>query len=133
MWHCGFVANGDEHFEFRQAVGSEARNKGLRTGRNYLKEIPNRFHHPLWWLDVPNKLRKTSRHYTHLSVEMARGAYWRLRQPSVPPPIVLVGCSRAGTTVVHDTIAHSRLLKSFRHEPRLFWQDLFDPEKRGWV
>lgn len=85
-----------------------------------------------WWRDVPNKVYKTAAHYQRQSNEAARIAYWRLRRPSVPPPIILVGCSRAGTTVVHDTIAHSRDLKAFAHEPRLFWQHLFNPAERGW-
>lgn len=86
-----------------------------------------------WWSDVPNKIRKTSAYYKRASVEMARTAYWRVWRPSVTPPVILVGCSRAGTTVVHDTIAHSSALKSFPHEPRQFWQHLFDPAQRGWV
>jgi hypothetical protein len=86
-----------------------------------------------WWSDMPNKVYKTSAHYERLTIEAARTVYWRVRRPSVPPPVILVGCSRAGTTVVHDTIAHSRALKAFRYEPRYFWQGLFDPAQRGWM
>jgi len=82
---------------------------------------------------MPNKVYKTSAHYERLTIEAARTVYWRVRRPSVPPPVILVGCSRAGTTVVHDTIAHSRALKAFRYEPRYFWQGLFDPAQRGWI
>ena len=48
-------------------------------------------------------------------------------------PIFIVGCSRAGTTLVYKTFSESRQLGSLQKETHEFWSGLHPPETRAWA
>jgi len=62
-----------------------------------------------------------------------RGRYWDLTHPRIPDPILIVGCSRSGTTVTFETVAAAPGLLSFGHEIPEFWDGLWGPWHNGWA
>lgn len=81
-----------------------------------------------FWL----KVDKTLRHYQKRFQQGVRGLYWDLFQPSMGKPIFIVGCSRAGTTVVYKTFSESPEIGSLRRETHDFWTDLHPLAKKNW-
>lgn len=47
-------------------------------------------------------------------------------------PIFIIGCSRAGTTLVYKTFSESRELGSLQRETHDFWVDLHPLSKKNW-
>jgi len=47
-------------------------------------------------------------------------------------PIFVVGCSRAGTTLIYKTLSESKYLGSLQKETHDFWAALHPPEQRNW-
>jgi hypothetical protein len=47
-------------------------------------------------------------------------------------PVFIVGCSRAGTTLVYKTFSESRELGSLQRETHDFWSGLHPPSERDW-
>jgi len=52
--------------------------------------------------------------------------------PNLRQPVFIVGCSRAGTTLVYKTFSESRELGSLQKETHAFWAALHSPAERGW-
>lgn len=92
----------------------------------------NRYLDPAWWADVPSKLHKTTSHYAKRSLEASRRARWRRNRVVTPAPVFVVGCSRAGTTIVKKTLARSAELTSIPAESFDFWGSVVNPANRGW-
>ena len=67
----------------------------------------------------------------HLHLQ-ARKAWWHLRQPTMPDPVFVIGCSRAGTTVTFETLAASGDFVHFPFELPQFWNQLAGPHHNGW-
>jgi hypothetical protein len=63
----------------------------------------------------------------------ARGWLWNIRQPAVPDPVFVIGCSRSGTTVTFETIASSGHFLHFPYEIPQFWDGLHGPLTNGWA
>jgi len=78
------------------------------------------------------KIDKTSRHYGRSLARVARGAWWNVGRPAVDRPVFVVGCSRAGTTLVYKTLGESPELGTLNRETHDLWSALHPPEKKNW-
>jgi len=68
---------------------------------------------------------KTLQHEWRRARHGARSFWWELRRrPCLDRPVFVVGCSRAGTTVVYKTFSASAELASLNRETHDFWVDL---------
>ena len=78
------------------------------------------------------KVRKTLRQHGRRAINTARGAWWDLSRHALERPIFVVGCSRAGTTVVYKTLSESRELGSLQRETHDFWAGLHPLAEKDW-
>jgi hypothetical protein len=76
--------------------------------------------------------RKTLRFHGARVLRATRGAWWDLKRPALERPIFVVGCSRAGTTVVYKTFSESRELGTLQRETHDFWAMLHPRAERNW-
>jgi hypothetical protein len=81
-----------------------------------------------FWL----KVDKTLRHHGRAAVRALRGVWWDLVRPPAIRPVIVIGCSRAGTTFVYKTFSESRELGTLQRETHDFWMELHHPRERGW-
>lgn len=79
------------------------------------------------------KVDKTLRHHARAAVRAARGLWWDFARPAVDRPLIVVGCSRAGTTLVYKTLSESCELGTLQRETHDFWGGLHPLETRGWA
>ena len=79
-----------------------------------------------------NKVVKTLRHFEHESLIFARGLWWDVMRPMPRAPVFIVGCSRAGTTLVYKTFSESGDLGSLQKETHDFWSGLHPLEEHHW-
>ena len=63
----------------------------------------------------------------------ARENFYHLTHPTMPDPVFIIGCSRAGTTVSFETIRTSPDLISFPYEIPQFWHSLVGPWDNCWA
>lgn len=82
--------------------------------------------------DLLLKIDKTLRHHGRSALRAARGAWWDLTRPPADRPVIVLGCSRAGTTVVYKTLSESPQLGTLQRETHDFWVDLHPVENKGW-
>ena len=78
------------------------------------------------------KVGKTLRYHGRQAMIAARGAWWGLSRRSLERPIFVVGCSRAGTTLVYKTFSESRGLGSLQRETHDFWIALHPLAEKDW-
>ena len=78
------------------------------------------------------KVSKTLRYHGRRATAAARGAWWDLSRRPLEKPIFVVGCSRAGTTLVYKTLSESRGLGSLQRETHDFWVGLHPLAKKDW-
>ncbi|MEW5943850.1 MAG: sulfotransferase [Pseudomonadota bacterium] len=78
------------------------------------------------------KVDKTLRYYGHRFVDACRGMLWDVRRLAVDRPIFVVGCSRAGTTLVYKTFSESREIGSLQRETHDFWVALHPLAEKNW-
>ena len=81
-----------------------------------------------FWL----KVDKTLRYHGCQMVRGARALRWNIRECRVDRPVFIVGCSRAGTTLVYKVFSESEELGSLQRETHDFWADLHSPAERNW-
>jgi len=81
-----------------------------------------------FWL----KVDKTLRYHGGQLVRGARGLRWDVSGAQVTRPVFIVGCSRAGTTLVYKVFSESAELGSLQRETHDFWTDLHPPSERHW-
>jgi hypothetical protein len=81
-----------------------------------------------FWL----KTNKTARYFSARAAQKMRGIYWDVFQFMADRPVFLVGCSRAGTTLVYKTLSLAPELGSLQRETHEFWEALHPLEERGW-
>ena len=62
----------------------------------------------------------------------ARGIQWSLTRPALDRPIFVVGCSRAGTTLVYKTLSESKEVGSLQRETHDFWIALHPLAEKNW-
>lgn len=82
--------------------------------------------------DLLEKVGKTLRHGARRGAQAARGRWWALARNRLQRPIFVVGCSRAGTTVVYKTLSQSREIGSLQKETHDFWSTLHPLGDKGW-
>jgi hypothetical protein len=78
------------------------------------------------------KVDKTLRYYGKQAGIALRGAWCRATRPGARRPVFVVGCSRAGTTLVYKTLSESRELGTLQRETHDFWADLHPLEENDW-
>lgn len=81
-----------------------------------------------FWL----KVDKTLRYHGRQLLYRLRDLRWGISPPTVDKPVFIVGCSRAGTTLVYKTFSESAELGSLQRETHNFWSDLHPPTERHW-
>lgn len=81
-----------------------------------------------FWL----KVDKTLRHHGRAALRAGRGLMWDLLRPPAERPVIVIGCSRAGTTLVYKTFSESRELGTLQRETHDFWMALHHPRDRAW-
>ena len=79
-----------------------------------------------------DKVAKTLAYHMVRGQRTLRGLVWDLRRPVAYRPIFVVGCSRAGTTLVYKTLSMSHEIGSLQRETHDFWMGLHPLEERGW-
>ncbi|MBV1928448.1 MAG: sulfotransferase [Gammaproteobacteria bacterium] len=82
--------------------------------------------------DFLYKVKKTAKYYEALSVVAIRKARFAIAPVSLAQPIFVIGCSRAGTTLVYKTFSESNELGSLQKETHDFWASLHPVAKRNW-
>jgi len=81
-----------------------------------------------FWMRVD----KTSRYLGRGALRGMREQWWNLRPVLAQCPVFVIGCSRAGTTLVYKTFSESRELGSLQRETHDFWADLHPISERNW-
>ncbi|MBQ0720397.1 MAG: sulfotransferase [Gammaproteobacteria bacterium] len=79
------------------------------------------------------KFEKTGRFYLKKCLSSLRKCRYSLWPIELQAPIFVVGCSRAGTTLVYKTFSESRELGSLQKETHDFWAGLHPTSKRDWA
>lgn len=78
------------------------------------------------------KVDKTLTFHAQRAARNLRSLRWRLARPLVRRPVFIVGCSRAGTTVVYKTFSESPELGSLQRETHDFWIELHPLPEKQW-
>jgi hypothetical protein len=82
--------------------------------------------------DLLLKVGKTLRYHGRRAMTATRGACWDLSRRPLEKPIFVVGCSRAGTTVIYKTLSESREIGSLQRETHDFWVGLHPLAAKNW-
>jgi len=77
-------------------------------------------------------LKKNVRHYGAAAQRAARDFRWSIEPVTVRDPVFVVGCSRAGTTVVYKTLSEADELGSLQRETHDFWVGLHPLAEKNW-
>lgn len=83
--------------------------------------------------DLRGKIVKTLAHHLRQSQRVLRSLQWRMTRPPARQPVFVVGCSRAGTTVVYKVLSEAQELGSLSRETHDFWDALHPVAARGWA
>ena len=78
------------------------------------------------------KIEKNVRHYGAVAHRAARALRWSVDPVAAREPVFVVGCSRAGTTVVYKTLSEADELGSLQRETHDFWLALHPLSERNW-
>ena len=81
---------------------------------------------------LAEKIAKNIRYYANVSLRTLRGAWWDVRRYSAIRPVFIVGCSRAGTTLVYKTFSEAEELGSLQRETHDFWAELHPLAEQQW-
>lgn len=87
---------------------------------------------PMNLSDFLDKVTKTLGWYANRARREARGLVWSLTRRPATRPIVVVGCSRAGTTLVYKTLSESHEIGSLQRETHDWWSELHPPSDKHW-
>jgi len=79
-----------------------------------------------------NKVSKTLACHARRLQRGLRAARWTLTRPPAQRPIIVVGCSRAGTTLVYKTLSESREIGSLQRETHDDWTALHPLADKHW-
>ncbi|HRP26629.1 sulfotransferase, partial [Thauera sp.] len=82
--------------------------------------------------DLLIKIDKTLRYHAGRAQRALRACLWNLRRPAADRPVIVLGCSRAGTTVVYKTLSESPELGTLQRETHDFWVDLHPLDEKHW-
>jgi hypothetical protein len=78
------------------------------------------------------KLDKTSHYYFTRIKRLCRAAIWPLFKRTLDRPVFIVGCSRAGTTLVYKIFSEADELGSLQYETHDIWAGLHPMPERNW-
>ncbi|MFN3750062.1 MAG: sulfotransferase family protein [Thiobacillus sp.] len=78
------------------------------------------------------KVSKTLAWHGRRVARRTRGAWWRFVPRPADRPIIVVGCSRAGTTLVYKTLSESREIGSLQRETHDYWMALHPLADKSW-
>lgn len=78
------------------------------------------------------KVDKTLAHHARRGLRGLRGLRWDLSRKPAQRPIIVLGCSRAGTTLVYKTLSESREIGSLQRETHDYWIALHPLADKGW-
>ncbi|MBW8371332.1 MAG: sulfotransferase [Thiobacillus sp.] len=78
------------------------------------------------------KVSKTLAYHARRMQRGVRNARWRLTRHPAQRPIIVVGCSRAGTTLVYKTLSESKEIGSLQRDTHDYWTDLHPPADKNW-
>lgn len=78
------------------------------------------------------KVGKTLRYHGRRAIIATRAARWDASRRPLERPIFVVGCSRAGTTLVYKTLSVSKELGSLQRETHDFWVGLHPLAEKNW-
>lgn len=78
------------------------------------------------------KVEKTLAYHGRRTLSAARSVAWEVRRPVAQRPIFILGCSRAGTTLVYKTFSESLEIGSLQRETHDFWVDLHPLPEKNW-
>lgn len=82
--------------------------------------------------DLLLKIDKTLRYHAQRAQRALRTRWWDLRRLPADRPVIVLGCSRAGTTVVYKTLSESPELGTLQRETHDFWVDLHPLDEKHW-
>ncbi|MFN3715362.1 MAG: sulfotransferase, partial [Thiobacillus sp.] len=78
------------------------------------------------------KAKKTLAWHMRRAQRAVRGRIWSIRRTPAERPIIVVGCSRAGTTLVYKTLSESSEIGSLQRETHDWWSALHPPADKHW-
>jgi len=78
------------------------------------------------------KVSKTLAWHARRLLRGLRSARWSLSRQPAQRPIIVVGCSRAGTTLVYKTLSESHEIGTLQRETHDYWTDLHPPADKNW-
>lgn len=81
---------------------------------------------------LTEKITKTLQHYKKNSAIKFRNLIYPVLGIQLKQPIFVIGCSRAGTTLVYKTFSESKYLGSLQKETHDFWVRLHPLSERNW-
>ena len=82
--------------------------------------------------DFCKKVDKTLRYHGRQAAIALRGAWWDVHPVRAVRPVFVVGCSRAGTTLVYKTLSESRELGTLQRETHDFWAEMHPLQEKNW-
>ncbi len=78
------------------------------------------------------KITKTAAFHARRAQRSLRAAQWLLRQAPARRPVIVIGCSRAGTTLIYKTLSEADELGTLQRETHDFWTDLHPLGEKHW-
>ena len=81
-----------------------------------------------FWL----KIDKTLRYHSRSALHALRSALWAASRTRANHPVFIIGCSRAGTTLVYKTFSESPELETLQRETHDFWVSLHPLVNKHW-
>jgi hypothetical protein len=82
--------------------------------------------------ELSKKIAKTLRYHKTKSIIQLRDVFYPCFKTQLIEPIFVIGCSRAGTTLIYKTFSESRYLGSLHKESHDFWVQLHPLSERNW-
>ena len=79
-----------------------------------------------------HKVDKTLRYHSRRAAIALRGVRWDIHPLGARQPVFVVGCSRAGTTLVYKTLSRSPELGTLHRETHDFWVELHPLKEKKW-
>ena len=78
------------------------------------------------------KVNKTLRYHGRRAAIAFRGTWWDVHPVKADRPVFVVGCSRAGTTLVYKTLSKSPEIGTLNRETHDFWAELHPLQEKNW-
>lgn len=82
--------------------------------------------------DFFDKVQKTLVWYGERLRRGLRARLWAWQKRPADRPIIVIGCSRAGTTLVYKTLSEASEIGSLQRETHDWWSDLHPPADKQW-